>query len=160
MLRFHRSLALGGLLVATAALSGCAAAVPSSPPAFDDAKSVALDIRAEVEATLPAGVAGSTTDVDNKIGCDADTAQYDGTRKIEVASDFDSAQWLDSVADEYGDQSRWKSEKNVAADGSSDTTLGLSLSSTDGFYVRIDAIAGSDGSPVVILSASSPCASL
>jgi len=156
-----RRLTVVGALIVVAALSGCAGSTPGSTPAIADAKADALAIRDAIEATMPEGASIGTSDVDNQIGCDADTAQYDGTRTITVAPGFDSAQWLDAVAAEYGGKSRWRAEKKVAADGSSDATSGLALFSTDGFYVRIDAIADAPSlGPVVMLSASSPCALL
>jgi hypothetical protein len=127
-------------------------------PSYESTKSQALDLRAELEATLPAG-APTVRDVENPIRCSDEAAQYGGTLTVGVAADFDSAAWLDEAAALFEDRSGWRVEKKVAADGSSNATSGVAYFSDDGYYLRLDAATdGLGGDPVLVLSASGPCA--
>lgn len=128
---------------------------------FDETKAQALELRDGIEKTLPPDAVTDVSDKDNLIPCDADTGQYDGTRTIGVGDAFDRTAWLDSVAATFDTKGGWKVVKQVAADGSSDATSGLSLASEDGYYVRIDEFGdGGQGTPSIILSASGPCSTL
>lgn len=135
----------------------------SKQQTFDEAKQSALALRDDIEKTLPSEYVTDSTDADNLIPCDeaGDTGQYDGTRTIRVADGFDRSSWIDSVAATFSADGGWTVSKQVAADGSSDATSGLSLRSEAGYYVRIDEVSDAgQGAPAIILSASSPCATL
>jgi len=135
----------------------------SELPTFDEAKQGALALRDDIEKTLPPEYVADSSDADNLIPCDeaGDTGQYDGTRTIQVADGFDRSSWIDSVAATFSAEGGWTVSKQVAADGSSDATSGLSLRSEAGYYVRIDEVSDAgQGTPAIILSASSPCATL
>jgi hypothetical protein len=140
-------------------LTGCA--VQNTEPAkltFDDAKSQALSLRAEIEKTLPSGVALDSSDNDIRVPCGDDGAQFDGNRTVTVSSEFDRAAWLDSVAGRFETRDGWTVQKKVAADGSSEATSGVAMNSADGFYVRLGEFGETaSGGPVVVLSASGPC---
>jgi hypothetical protein len=135
----------------------------SERPTFDDAKARALALRHDIEKTLPSESVTVSSDADNLIPCDGpgDTGQYDGTRTIAVTDGFDRSAWIDSVAETFSAKGDWKVVKKVAADGSSDATSGLAVRSEEGYYVRIDGVSDAgQGAPAIIISASSPCATL
>lgn len=125
---------------------------------FDEAKAQALLLVSEVGETLPAQAIVGSSDDEVRIACGDDAAQYDGIRTVSVSSEFDRAAWLDDTAATFEKKQGWTVQKKVAADGSSDATSAVSLVSADGYYMRLGEFAEtSEGGPVVVLSASSPC---
>ena len=147
-------------IAAALTLTGCGVVnnSESTKLGFDDAQAQALSLRDEIEKTLPDGVALGSSDNDIRIPCGDDAAQFDGNRTVTVSDGFDRAAWLDSVAGRFETRDGWTVQKKVAADGSSDATSGVSMTSADGYYVRLGEFSEtSTGGPVVVLSASGPC---
>ena len=148
-------------LLVVATMTGCGVVNNSQATnlTYDEAKAQALTLVGEVGDMLPASAIVSSSDDEVRVACGDDAAQYDGIRTVSVTSEFDQAAWLDDTAATFEQKQGWKVEKKVAADGSSDATRAVAMVSPGGYYMRLGAFADTpEGGPVMVLSASSPCA--
>lgn len=155
-----RRLIFAAALAAALTLTGCGVVnnSESTKLTFDGARSQALALRDEIEKTLPDGAALDSSDNDIRVPCGAEAAQFDGNRTVTVSDGFDRTAWLDGVAAEFEARDEWTVQKNVAADGSSQATSSVAMTSADGFSVRLGEFGETAaGGPVVVLSASGPC---
>lgn len=143
-------------IVLVGSLAGCGAF--QRGPSYESAKSEAISLREELEATLPEESVSTVDHAEIDVACNGDAVQFDGIVTVSVPADFDRAAWLDEAAAMYADRSGWKVQKKVAADGSSDATSAVSFTSEDGYYMRLGEFPDtSEWGPVVVLSASGPC---
>ena len=110
------------------ALAGCSILGGAiGGPTWEETNTEARMLLDRVEDMLPADSVTSRSVNEVVVSCGSNAAQLDRIVTIGTLADFDRIAWLDEVAAEYESDDQWNVTKQVAADNSSDDTLGLAL---------------------------------